>query len=327
MSNKTPSVSTLEQLEKLIDLKSEERAWFERATDRDLSFLIPPQFSNKLDVDAIRRQFVPNVHEFDESSFTDDPQNEHKFTVSPFLVHRYKNRVALTITDKCFGYCRHCFRRRFTSNAAPCTKSDIERASAYIKSHSEIEEILITGGDPLTLSNGFLKETFRMLREASPNLIIRLCTRCLSVYPERFDDELLSIMSQYNEDAPLFLLTQFNSRHEFSEETSKVAKKITRLGIAIFNQSVLLRGVNDTKDEFVALCHLLLQNRIKPYYAFQGDDVKGTEHLIITIDEALKLEDEVRDELSGLEMPTFMKDRDNGRGKIPLIALKASKNA
>lgn len=311
-------ISTLEELKKTINLTEDELKWFEQKKESDLSFLIPDSFKTKLNIDAIRIQFVPNIHELDESVLTYDPQCEKDYTVCSYLVHRYKNRVAFTITDKCFGYCRHCFRRRFTSNSSPCTYKDVEKVAEYLKKHDEVEEILITGGDPLTLSNEFLRSVFQILRSASPNLIFRLCTRALCVNPNRFDDELLSIMKNANEKAPMFLLTQFNSHHEFSDDVRVIAKKISNLGISMFNQSVLLKGVNDDKESIIKLCRELLLNRIKPYYIFQGDDVKGTEHLVTTLQKAFELECEVREELSGLEMPTFCKDRSKGAGKIPI---------
>lgn len=315
------SINNIKDLEKKITLTKDERLWFENSTSKDLSFLVPTAFENKLNIPSIRTQFVPNVHELDDSTFTYDPQEEQKYTVSSRLVHRYKNRVAFTITDKCFGYCRHCFRRRFTSNSSPCTEQELNNVCKYIKQHNEVEEILITGGDPLTLDNGYLRHTFISLREVSPNLILRLCTRALSVFPKRFDDELLSYMKEANENAPMFLLTQFNSADEFSDDVEFTAKKIADIGIAMFNQSVLLKGVNDSKESLIKLSRMLLLNRIKPYYIFQGDDVKGTEHLITTIEEAYKLECEVRSELSGLEMPVFCKDQSCGRGKIPIYEL------
>lgn len=316
------TIKTYEELKKKITLTEEEEEWFLKRSEKDLEFLVPPAFVDKLNIHSIRRQFVPSIRETDESSLTNDPQNEKDYTVCSKLVHRYTNRVAFTVTDKCFGYCRHCFRRRFTSHSSPVTEKEINDACSYINSHKEIEEILITGGDPLTLSNNELKNLFSHLRRASENLIIRLCTRALSSYPQRFDEELINILKEYNDKAPLFLITQFNSADEFGEVTIKNAKLITSAGIAIFNQSVLLKGVNDTSDAICALSRVLLLNRIKPYYMFQTDDVAGTEHLRISNKDAYALECSVRKRLSGLEMPVFVKDLPHGGGKVPLVDVR-----
>ncbi|MDY3768706.1 MAG: KamA family radical SAM protein [Sphaerochaetaceae bacterium] len=312
------AVKTYEELKKIVCLTSDEEEWFKKQNEDSLAFLIPGEFSDKLNIPEIRRQFVPSVREMDESSLTNDPQNEKNYTVCSKLVHRYTNRVAFTVTDKCFGYCRHCFRRRFTSHDKEATQKEIDDVCTYISAHKEVEEILVTGGDPLTLSNNVLKALFTSLRKANENLIIRLCTRGLSLCPQRFDSELLNILKEFNENAPLFLISQFNSQYEFSSKTEQKAKEITSFGIAIFNQSVLLKGVNDSKEEICALSRILLLNRIKPYYMFQTDDVAGTEHLRISNKKAYELECEVRKCLSGLEMPVFVKDLPNGGGKVPL---------
>ena len=312
------AVKTYEELKRIIQLTKDEEEWFKKKDKNSLDFMIPPSFCYKLNIQAIRLQFVPSVKEMDDSLLTNDPQNEKDYTVCSKLVHRYTNRVAFTVTDKCFGYCRHCFRRRFTSHSNNATEKEIKDVCTYIAAHKEIEEILVTGGDPLTLSNEKLNDVFSSLRKANEHLIIRLCTRALSSFPQRFDPDLLLIMKKYNENAPLFLITQFNSEYEFDAATEKKAKEITASGIAVFNQSVLLKGVNDNAESICALSKKLLSNRIKPYYMFQTDDVSGTEHLRISNKQAYKLECEVRKKLSGLEMPVFVKDLPNGGGKVPL---------
>lgn len=305
---------------KNITLSESERQWFKKKNNNDLKFLYPDIFKNLIEKECIRRQFIPLISELKEiSEYTTDPQQEEKHTVSSFLIHRYKNRVAFTVTDKCFAYCRHCFRRRFTSSSRSITDKELEEACSYISLHKEITEILITGGDPLTLSNEKLETILTEVRKANKNIIIRLCTRALCVKPERFDKDVIFLLNKFNKDAPLFVLTQFNTPFELTDEAKIKAEEISKNGIYIFNQSVLLKGVNDDVKMLSHLCTTLLRHRIKPYYIFQCDDVKGTEHFHVSDKKALMIEKELREELSGLSMPQFIKDRSKGEGKIPLF--------
>lgn len=319
------AITSQEDLEKKISLSPSEKKWFLNKGKDDLKFLVPTVFENMITISSIRNQFVPKYEELEDSSFTLDPQNEEEFSVYPHLVHRYQNRVALKLTDKCFGYCRYCFRRRFTSHGDVCSFDEIEKVASYLKEHSEVEEILLTGGDPLTLSNEVLSKIFETLRCSSSHLIIRLCTRALGTNPFRFDDGLFEILYKHNNDWPVFLMTQFNSYYELTEEAKTKAKLLNSKGILMFNQSVLLKGVNDSAEELKKLSRVLLENRIKPYYIFQPDDVKGTKHFALTNEDAFKIEKELRVLASGLEMPVFTKDLPNGEGKVPLSYLVKQK--
>lgn len=320
------AITTKEELEKITDLSEDERSWFELSQGKGMPFRLPDIFAGYLSCDAIRRQFIPSVEELNESPLTLDPQREDKYSPRPRLVHRYVNRVAFKVSDRCFGYCRYCFRRRMIEKEMLITSEEIDDICEYLRRDYEsedvpIEEILITGGDPLTLSNEMLEEIFTKVREANPDIIIRLCTRALSTCPERFDDELIALLERMNEETPLFLMTQFNSSIEVMTESFLKADILNKHGIAMFNQSVLLKGVNDDAEKLKALSRMLLTMFIKPYYIFLCDDVKGTEHFFVSKERALEIENDLRRIASGLEMPVFMKDLPNGGGKVPLWML------
>ena len=302
-----------------ITLRSDEEAWFNDKRSKFLEFGVSENIIPLLKKDEIRLQFIPQVCELDSIALDFDPLKEIDNSITNRLIHRYKNRVALLVTDKCFAYCRHCFRRRWTSKkSGEISKGEIHDCIEYIKTHPEITEILLTGGDPLTLSNSSLEYLLKSLRDARENIIIRLCTRALLSNPERFDDDLLSILKNYNKDYPLFLLVQFNHKSELNGETVEKIRRLRMAGIFMFNQTVILKDVNDSIEAQSALAHLLLSLGIKPYYVFIPDKVKGTEHFFVSIEKAIEIERNLRLELSGLEMPVFALDLPESGGKIPI---------
>lgn len=312
------SVTSIKELEKLIDLRDDERKWEEDGKNT-LPILISDNIASLINHEAIRRQFVPSFLENKDSVGTLDPQLESHYSVTPRLVRRYHNRAAILVTDKCFAYCRHCFRRRFSGHLmGVVSKEELKEIISFLSSHKEINEVLLTGGDLFTLSDKELSYLLSSLKEAREDIIYRLCTRSLLSAPERFTPELFKIIEENNHGAPFYLMTQFNSAVEITREAKKVIKEFVKLGIPIMNQSVLLRGVNDTLEEQKRLSRALLENCIKPYYLFQGDLVEGTRHLRVPLSEGLELERKMRCELSGLEMPVYTIDLPEGGGKVPL---------
>ena len=248
-----------------------------------------------------------------------DPLAEVSHSVTGRLIHRYEHRAALLTTDRCFAYCRHCFRRRFTGlDSGPISDEEITKAASYLKEHREIYEVLLTGGDMFTLSNDRLEKLFDALKNAREDLVLRLCTRAVASCPSRFDDNLMALIEKYNHGGPFLLLTQFNHPRELNDESIKAVRKFLSLSIPAFNQSVLLKGVNDDADTLEELCNKLLYNRIKPYYLFQCDLVEGTEHLRVSVEKGLELEKELRKRVSGLAMPQYTIDLPEGGGKVIL---------
>ncbi|MCF0238764.1 MAG: KamA family radical SAM protein [Sphaerochaetaceae bacterium] len=314
-------MDNLKELGKYLKLTEEELSWKENPIG--VPFRITSHFLSLIDPedpkDPLRRQVVPTSKENLESFYEDkDPLAEVRHSHGERLIHRYSNRVAFLATDLCPMYCRHCFRRRFTGNLlGPATKKEIDNAASYLKDHKEVLEILITGGDPLTLSNEELDLLIGTFRAARPNLIIRICTRYLASNPKRITKELISIFKKYD-TAPFYLLTQFNHPREITKESIEAVNLFVNNGIPALNQTVLLRDVNDNVDTLVELCNTLLFNKIKPYYLFQGDLVSGTSSFRVPLQRGMEIERELRKKLSGLAMPNYTADLPEGGGKVPL---------
>ena len=314
-------IHSMEELGKYLNLTEQELAWKESPISVPLSItahylaLIDPNDP----ADPLRRQVVPTAKENQQSSTeSDDPLAEVPHSKTERLIHRYTNRVAFLATDLCPMYCRHCFRRRFTGNLmGPASPEDIQKAASYLAQHPEVKEILITGGDPLTLTNDQLDYMISAFRKASPRLIIRICTRFPVSQPARITEDLIAMLKKHN-TAPFYLLTQFNHPRELTPESIKAVSLFVDAGIPALNQTVLLRNVNDNPDTLEQLCNDLLFNRIKPYYLFQGDMVTGTSDFRVPLRRGMEIEKELRKRLSGLGMPNYCADLPDGGGKVPL---------
>ncbi len=314
-------ITSFEQLRKTFKLTAEEEAY--SGGNNSLPVSITSHFLSLIDendpLDPLRKQVFPTLNEEKEETLEYiDPLAEVDHSITSRLVHRYKSRVAFLTTDICPMYCRHCFRRRFTGNmVGPAKEKEILEAAKYVGEHKEVTEILLTGGDLLTMSNSQLEFLIKSFREESPSLIIRICTRMVITAPERIDEGLLSIFKKYN-SAPFYLLTQINHPRELCTQSIKAISKFIDMGIPAMNQTVMLRGVNDNVDTQEELANKLLFNRIKPYYVFQGDLVSGTAHLRVNLGDTIKIERELRKRVSGLAMPEFVIDLPQGGGKVPL---------
>ena len=314
-------IHSMEELGKYLNLTEQELAWKESPISVPLS--ITAHYLELIDpndpADPLRRQVVPTAKENQQSSTeSDDPLAEVPHSKTERLIHRYTNRVAFLATDLCPMYCRHCFRRRFTGNLmGPASTEEIQQAASYLANHSEIKEILITGGDPLTLSNDQLDYMISAFRKARPQLIIRICTRFPVSQPSRITEDLIAMLKKHN-TAPFYLLTQFNHPREITKESIRAVALFVDAGIPALNQTVLLRNVNDNPDTLEKLCNDLLFNRIKPYYLFQGDMVTGTADFRVPLKRGMEIEKELRKRLSGLAMPNYCADLPQGGGKVPL---------
>lgn len=318
---KHQNITTIAQLEKHLRLTDKERAFGN--LQGVLPIAIPPYFLSLIDKDdpndPLRIQAVPTIAEGDMLSDEDmDPLAEVDHSVTGRLIHRYPSRVAFLVTDICAMYCRHCFRRRFTGTfQGPASRPEIQAAASYVGQHKEVKEILLTGGDMMTLSDQKIEELITIFREARPDLVIRLCTRMPAANPERITPALVAIFKRFT-TAPFYLMTQFNHVRELTDEAVAAVALFVDAGIPAMNQSVLLKGVNDDAQVLEELCNKLIFSRIKPYYLFQGDLVGGTSHFRVPLQRGLALEKELRKRLSGLAMPLYAVDLPQGGGKVPL---------
>jgi lysine 2,3-aminomutase len=315
-------ITTYSELQSYLNLSEEERT-FNNEDKTSLPLRIPSYFLQLIDPsnpqDPLRRQVVPTCNEqqvFEQEQI--DPLREVSHSVSDRLIHRYPSRAAFLTTDICPIHCRHCFRRRFTGTfQGPASELQTLDAANYVGAHPQIKEVLFTGGDVLTLSDDHLASMIKTFRDIRKDLIIRICTRMPASYPMRITKDLITMLTQFD-TAPFYLMTQFNHSRELTKKAIAAVRLFIDAGIPAMNQTVLLRGVNDTPDTLQELCETLLFNRIKPYYLFQGDLVVGTNHFRVSIQKGLALEAELRRRVSGLAMPTYAIDLPDGGGKIPL---------
>jgi lysine 2,3-aminomutase len=313
-------ITTIEQLGRYLPLSFEDKAQLETVT-RQYPLAITPYYLSLIDPDdpddPIRKQAIPSILETAMGFMgMEDPLAEKEDSVVPGLVHRYPDRVLMVLTDICPMLCRHCTRKReWRHGAWTRTDAEIERMLDYIRNNSIIRDVIISGGDPLTLSNQQLENVLSRLREIKHVEIIRVGSRFPVVLPQRVDTELCAVLAKYG---PIWLNTHFNHPRELTPEAGEACDRLLRAGVPVNNQSVLLRGVNDSVETMTALCHGLLKTKVRPYYLFQCDEVQGTEHLRTPVEVGVKIIEGMRGHTSGLAVPTFVVDLVQGGGKVPL---------
>lgn len=268
--------------------------------------------------DPIRRQCIPDVREFDRLPWEDaDPLHEKAYTVAERIIHRYRDRVLILVTDECAMYCRHCFRRYFASRAkGALSETQLQEGIRYLKAHTEVHEVLLSGGDPLTLEDRRLLHILEEIRsQINRPLVFRLATRTPVVLPARITTELAAALGKI---PSLFIISQFNHAREITPESGRAVEKLTHAGVPVLNQAVLMKGINDSVETLKDLFQGLLDIRVKPYYLFQGDLAPGTAHFRVPLGEGMDLYRRLRTEISGLAMPVYAVDLPGGGGKIPL---------
>ncbi len=263
-----------------------------------------------LQVEASPSEYVMTAGE------TEDPLGASRHAVFPFLIHQYENRVLLLLTKRCLSYCRFCFRKNLMANPEGyISQAEMTQACNYISAHSEIREVLVSGGDPLSGSLSQISRYFQQLRAAAPQVLIRIATRAPIFTPERFTPELISLLTDLK---PLWIIPHINHPAELGAEQSQALSACINAGIAVQSQSVLLKGVNDSVDCLVELFNNLVCLGIKPGYLFQTDKVLGTAQFRVPLKEALELYNILRRKLSGLSLPQFAVDLPDGGGKFSL---------
>jgi len=315
-------ITSLNELKQIIPIKNEEdflkiSEIFHFGTTPYYISLINPNDEN----DPILKQILPDIKEIDEKyqegAFLDPFLEDVKSPV-PGLTHRYPDRVLFRATNFCSVYCRHCMRKRmFLEDERARTKEEYDAMFEYIRNNKSIKEVLISGGDPLTLPNKKIEYILKNLYEISHIDVIRIGSRELVVNPYRFyDEKLLQLFEKYDK---VWLITHFNHPNEITSETKKAVKNILSTGTPVLNQTVLLKGINDSKETIENLMRDLLKVKIKPYYLFQCDPTKGVYHFRTPLEVGLEIMEYLRGRLSGLGIPTFAVDLLGGLGKVPVL--------
>ncbi len=266
----------------------------------------------------VRRQGVPHEDELLETPWDmRDPLAEDAHSPVPILTHRYPDRALLYVTHNCPVYCRHCTRSRKVGDEASAPSAAMfEAAFAYLARTPAIRDVLVSGGDPLSLSDHKLAEIVRRLREIPSIDVIRLCTRNPVTLPQRITPGLVESLRPFH---PLFVHTHFNHPRECTPEAGAALARLADAGFVLGNQMVLLRGINDTPEIVAALGRWLLRQRCRPYYMFQCDPVGGTTHLRVPIARGLAILDALRGQVSGLAIPQYAVDLPGGGGKVTLV--------
>jgi lysine 2,3-aminomutase len=313
-------IQNLAQLESRLPLTPEERAGTILA-GKKLALGITPHFFNLIDREdpdcPIRRQVVPRIEEsITASDEMLDPCGEDSNMPVPGLVHRYPDRVLLLVTDRCASYCRYCTRSRVVSGAGEQELTmDLEGAFAYLEKHPEVRDVLLSGGDPLLLSDSKLDAILTRLRQIPTIEFIRIGTRIPIFLPQRITTELLNVLKKHH---PLWMSVHSNHPKELTQEVRLALGRLADAGIPLGNQSVLLKGVNDRADTLKSLFHKLLLCRVRPYYLYQCDLISGSAHLRTTIREGQEIMEQLRGHTTGYAVPTYVVDGPGGGGKIPI---------
>ena len=313
-------ISSVEELIRHIPLSAKDQEQIRLVTTK-YPLSVTPYYFSLIDWsnpdDPVRIQAVPSFKEIGLAGMgMEDPLDEKGHSPVPGLVHRYPDRVLMVLTDICPMLCRHCTRKReWRHGGWVHTPEEIERMLAYIRKTEAVRDVIISGGDPLTLSVRRLEEVLAGLRQIKHVEMVRIGTRFPVVLPQRIDDELCSMLSKYG---PIWVNTHFNHPREITLEAAQACDRLLRAGIPVNNQSVLLRGVNDTVETQLRLCRELLRIKVRPYYLFQCDEVQGTEHLRTPVETGIKIIEGMRGHTSGLAVPSFVIDLPQGGGKVPV---------
>ena len=314
-------VHTLEAISKILVLTPQEEEGIKKCHG-SLAMVIPPYLVTLMDPTdpecPIRRQAIPLKDEFQLSpnEFV-DPCAEDRDAPVNGLVHRYPDRVLLLATEQCAMYCRHCTRRRLVGekHVAPLNSKTIDTAVDYIKSNKKIRDVLISGGDPLMLEDEELEEILRKISSIPHVEFLRLGTRVPVTLPQRITPELLALLKKY---APLWISIHFNHPKEISKRCKLACDMLADSGIPLGSQTVLLKGINDKPYIMKKLMHELLKIRVRPYYIYQCDPVKGTAHFRTPIAVGINIIEKLRGFTSGYAVPTYVVDAPGGGGKIPV---------
>lgn len=313
-------ITTLAQLEEHLTLTEEERSGALLSGNK-LAMAITPHFFNLIDPEdsgcPIRRQVIPRIEEtFEDPDEMSDPCGEDSHMPVPGLVHRYPDRVLFLVTDRCASYCRYCTRSRVVSGVGEQELHiEFEAAFRYLERHTEIRDVLLSGGDPLIFSDAKLDALLTRLRAIKHIEFIRIGSRVPIFVPQRITPELCRMLQKHH---PLWLSIHANHPRELTTEVRDALSLLANHGVPLGNQSVLLRGVNDNADVMKSLVHKLLMCRVRPYYLYQCDLIEGSSHLRASVADGIEIIEQLRGHTTGYAIPQFVIDAPGGGGKVPV---------
>ncbi|MDQ3193611.1 MAG: KamA family radical SAM protein [Bacteroidota bacterium] len=266
--------------------------------------------------DPIWLQCVPDIAELEDIDAPEDPLNEDEMSPVPNITHRYPDRALFLVTSQCGLYCRFCTRKRKVGDQSKISMRTLESAFKYLEDHTEISDVILSGGDPLMLTDTMLEKILMRLRQIKHIQVIRLGTKMPCVLPQRITPQLCEMLKKYH---PIYVNTHFNHPWEITDESKKATGMLADAGIPVGNQSVLMKGVNDNAEVMKELMKGLLAMRVRPYYIYQADITKGANHFRTPLKVGMEIMDKLRGHISGLAVPQFVIDAPGGGGKIPML--------
>jgi len=312
-------INTVEEFEKVVPLTNSERKALSAAHLFRVD--ITPYFISLIDPedkdDPIRKQVVPTEAEMVPfTAMMEDSLAEDRHSPVPGLVHRYPDRVLMLVTTQCASYCRYCTRSRIVGDpSATFSRSEFEMQLEYLKRTPQVRDVLLSGGDPLVLAPKVLEEILSSLREIPHIEIVRIGSRVPVFLPMRITTELTDVLEKYH---PLWLNIHVNHPNEITAELAEACDRLTKAGIPLGNQSVLLAGVNDNVHIQRRLVHDLVRMRVRPYYLYQCDLVEGAGHFRTPVAKGIEIIEGLRGHTSGYAVPDYIIDAPGGGGKIPV---------
>lgn len=313
-------ITTTNQLRQVIPVSESEAKAIDVCLTQ-LRMAISPYYACLIDPDdpddPIRKQAVPTLAETVKSPGEHaDPLHEDIDSPAPGLTHRYPDRVLFLVTDQCSMYCRHCTRRRLAGQTDMArSRQEVAEAMDYIRRTPAVRDVLLSGGDPLTLDDDPLEELLAELRAIPHVELVRIGTRMPVVMPQRITHELAEMIAKYH---PVWINLQFNHPRELTPESARACDLLSRAGIPLGNQSVLLRGINDCPAIMKQLLHGLLKLRVRPYYLYHCDPSIGLSHFRTSIGKGIEIIESLRGHTTGLAIPEFVVDAPGGGGKVIL---------
>ncbi|OHD12763.1 MAG: lysine 2,3-aminomutase [Spirochaetes bacterium GWD1_27_9] len=314
------SATTLDRLSDFLDLSEDEIKSFDSLKDF-FPLRVTPYYLSLIQKDnpndPLRKTVVPIINEHIHSSVEkEDPLNEDEHTPVEGIIHRYPDRVLFLVTGFCSTYCRYCTRSRLVGHKNICNIDCIENAISYIEKNTQIRDVIISGGDPLTLQDFEIEYILSKLRRIPHIEIIRIGTKVPVVLPQRITTNLVNILKKYH---PLFMSIHFTHFNELTEETKQACERLADAGIPLGSQTVLLKDINDNVETMTKLMQGLLKIRVKPYYLYQCDPILGSSHFRTKVEKGLEIIKGLRGFTSGYAIPNFVIDSPGGGGKIPLL--------
>ncbi|HZL13410.1 MAG TPA: KamA family radical SAM protein [Verrucomicrobiae bacterium] len=314
-------ITSAEQLQKFLPTLTPEEFAGAKLANTKLALAITPYFFNLIDPAdencPVRLQVIPKVAESYTAPWEmSDPVGEDSHSPVPGLVHRYPDRVLFLVTDRCAAYCRYCTRSRLVSNASGYDfHPDFDKQIEYIAAHPEIRDVLLSGGDPLLLSDDKLENLLSRLRAIPHVEFLRIGSRIPTFLPQRITPELCAMLKKFH---PLFMSVHSNHPRELTTEVRDALGRLADAGIPLGNQSVLLKHVNDDATVMKALVQKLLMCRVKPYYLYQCDLISGSAHLRASVRQGIEIMQQLRGHTTGYAVPQYVIDAPGGGGKVPV---------